>query len=31
MKKIEHEVLATIPMAAGCCDKSCHNGGGGGI
>jgi hypothetical protein len=30
MKKIEREVLATIPMAAGCCDKSCHHGGGGG-
>jgi hypothetical protein len=31
MKKIEREVLATIPMAAGCCGKSCHNGRGGGI
>ena len=27
MKKIEREVLATIPIAAGCCDKCCDNGG----
>lgn len=26
MKKIELEVLATIPVAAGCCDKCCDNG-----
>jgi hypothetical protein len=30
MKKIEREALATIPMAAGCCNKCCDNGGDGG-
>ena len=32
MKKIEREVLETIPMAAGCCaDKCPTSGSGGGI